>query len=177
MPKKRIYIVAEIGINHNGDIGICKDLINAAKSAGCDAIKLQKRSIDKVYSADFLNSPRNSPWGITQRDQKEGLEFNLDQYQEIDQYCKSIDIEWFASAWDKDSQMFLRQFDLRLNKVASAMIVNHDLLHSIAEEKKHTFISTGMSNYAQIDSAVKIFKDKRLPFRANAYRIYLSNEG
>ena len=89
MPKKRIYIVAEIGINHNGDIGICKDLINAAKSAGCDAIKLQKRSIDKVYSADFLNSPRNSPWGITQRDQKEGLEFNLDQYQEIDQYCKS----------------------------------------------------------------------------------------
>ena len=111
-----IFIVAEIGINHNGDIGITKDLIKAAKDAGCDAVKFQKRTIDLVYTQDFLDGTRESPWGTTQREQKEGLEFGLDEYQEIDSYSKEIGIEWFASSWDVESQKLLRQFDLKYNK-------------------------------------------------------------
>lgn len=153
-----IFIIAEVGINHNGDISIAKDLIKLAKMAGCDAVKFQKRTIDKVYSKELLDSPRESPWGKTQRDQKEALEFGLKEYQEIDRYCGELGIEWFASAWDVDSQIFLRQFGCKYNKVASAMIVDSGLLKEIASEKKHTFISTGMSTLAQVDAAVEIFK-------------------
>jgi len=153
-----IFITAEIGINHNGDLSICKELIDVAVDAKCDAIKLQKRDIDLVYSQDFLDSPRESPWGTTQREQKAGLEFDLDQYKEIDRYCKEKKIEWFASAWDLKSQEFLRQFNCKYNKVASAMIVHEALLKKIAEEKKHTFISTGMSTYEDIQKAVDVFK-------------------
>jgi N-acetylneuraminate synthase len=153
-----IFITAEIGINHNGDLSICKELIDVAVDAKCDAIKLQKRDIDLVYSQVFLDSPRESPWGTTQREQKAGLEFDLDEYKEIDRYCKEKEIEWFASAWDLKSQEFLRQFNCKYNKVASAMIVHEALLKKIAEEKKHTFISTGMSTYEDIQKAVDIFK-------------------
>ena len=111
MSDKSIFFVAEIGINHNGDLGICKELIDVAKSAGCDAVKFQKRTVDKVYGKDFLDSYRESPWGTTQREQKEALEFGKDEYIELDAYCKKIGIDWFASAWDLDSQKFLRQFD------------------------------------------------------------------
>ena len=128
-----IFIVAEIGINHNGDMTICKDLINAAADAGCDAVKFQKRDIDSVYTQDFLDSERKSPWGNTQREQKTGLEFEKNDYAEIDKYCNEIGIEWFASAWDLKSQEFLHQFDCKYNKVASAMIVYEDLLKMIAE--------------------------------------------
>jgi N-acetylneuraminate synthase len=155
--KKPIFIIGEIGINHNGDISICKQLIDVAVNSGCNAIKLQKRDVDLVYSKEILDSPRESPWGLTQRDQKNGLEFNVDQYHEIDQYCKKVNIEWFASAWDTKSQIFLRQFDCNYNKVASAMIIHTELLKLIAEEKKYTFISTGMATYSDIDAAVKIF--------------------
>jgi len=159
-----IYFVAEIGINHNGDMQICKELIDLAASAGCDAVKFQKRDIDQVYAKDLLDSPRESPWGTTQREQKEGLEFGLDEYQEIDGYCKEKGVEWFASAWDLNSQKFLRQFDCKHNKVASAMIVHKDLLKMIAEEGKHTFISTGMSTYDDIQSATDIFREANCPF-------------
>ena len=159
-----IFIIAEIGINHNGDISICKELINIAKESGCDAVKFQKRDINKVYGKDFLDSQRQSPWGNTQRDQKMGLEFDQNDYCEIDNYCKSLGIDWFASAWDIKSQIFLRQFNCKFNKVASAMIVYNDLLQLIAEERKHTFISTGMSSYADIDNAVSIFKKYDCPF-------------
>lgn len=159
-----IFIIAEIGINHNGDIEIAKQLIDVAKGAGADAVKFQKRTIDLVYTKELLDSPRESPWGTTQRAQKEGLEFGLDEYQEIDAYCKRMEIEWFASAWDIESQKFLRQFDLKYNKIASAMIVYEDLLKEVVSEKKHTFISTGMSNIEQIDSAVNIFKKADCPF-------------
>lgn len=159
-----IFIVAEIGINHNGDIDICKELIDCAIKAGCDAIKLQKRDIDLVYTKDFLESPRNSPYGKTQRDQKEGLEFDFNEYKEIDKYCKEKGIEWFASAWDINSQLFLRKFDCKYNKVASAMIVSHELLNLIADEGKHTFISTGMSTYSDIEKAINIFTKKNCPF-------------
>ena len=159
-----IFIIAEIGINHNGDMTICKDLIDLAASTGCDAVKFQKRDIDIVYSKEFLDSPRESLWGNTQRDQKLGLEFNYADYVEIDNYCKSKNIEWFASAWDLNSQKFLRQFNSRFNKIASAMIVHEDLLKEVASEGKHTFISTGMSTYEDIDKVVKIFRESNCPF-------------
>jgi len=162
--KKTIFIIGEIGINHNGDMSICKDLIDVAVEAGCSAVKFQKRDIDIVYTQDMLSLPRESPWGTTQREQKAGLEFNYDQYLEIDKYCDEKNIEWFASAWDTNSQEFLRKFDCKYNKVASAMIVHEDLLKMIAEEKKHTFISTGMTEYKDIQKAIDIFRAADCPF-------------
>ncbi len=153
-----IIIISEIGINHNGDMAICKQLIDVAKDAGADCVKFQKRDINQVYMQEFLDSPRESQWGKTQRDQKLGLEFGAEQYQEIEDYCKSKNIEWFASAWDVNSQKFLRQFNLKYNKVASAMIVYTELLKEIASEGKHTFISTGMTTYDDIHTAVDIFR-------------------
>jgi len=159
-----IFFIAEIGINHNGDINIAKDLIKLAKDTGCDAVKFQKRTIDLVYDKELLDSPRDSPWGSTQRDQKEGLEFGLEEYRVIDAYCKELGIEWFASAWDIESQKFLREFNCKYNKVASAMLPYDDLLEEIASEKKYTFISTGMSTVEQIDHAVEIFRKYECPF-------------
>src|SRR3972149_1774047 len=153
-----IFIIAEIGINHNGSLDIAKQLIDVAKDAGADAVKFQKRTIDLVYTKDLLDSPRQSPWGTTQREQKEGLEFCLEEYSKIDRYCREKGIAWFASAWDLESQKFLRQFDLKYNKVASAMLVYEELLYEIAMEGKHTFISTGMCLSEDIDKAVNIFK-------------------
>ncbi len=152
------FIIAELGINHNGDLGIAKKLIDIAKSAGCDAVKFQKRTIDEVYTTEFLAEHRDSPWGTTQRVQKEGLEFGYDEYREIDSYCKQLGIPWFASAWDMKSFLFLRQFDLKYDKVASAMIVDEDLLKHIAAGSSHTFISTGMSTMEDIAKAVEIFR-------------------
>ena len=159
-----IFVIAEIGINHNGSLDICKQLIDVAVKAGANAVKFQKRTIDLVYTRELLDSHRESPWGTTQRDQKKGLELELEDYQEIDRYCKQQNIAWFASAWDLESQKFLRQFDCKYNKVASAMIVYEDLLREIASEKKHTFISTGMSMTTDIDLAVDIFRDANCPF-------------
>lgn len=159
-----IVIIAEIGINHNGSIETCKRLIDAAADAGCDAVKFQKRDIDLVYTQEFLASPRESPWGATQRDQKKGLEFGFDEYTEIDKYCKKHELDWFASAWDLNSQKFLQSFDCRYNKVASAMLTNLDLLHEIAAEGKHTYISTGMSTFDDIDNAVDIFSKKNCSY-------------
>lgn len=159
-----IFIVAEIGINHNGDMSICKQLIDVASEAGCDAVKFQKRDINLVYSQHDLDSPRESPWGTTQREQKNGLEFDLTQYQEIQNYCKQKNIEWFASAWDLNSQKFLRNFNCKYNKVASAMIVHKELLKEIAQEGKHTLISTGMTTYKDIETAIDIFKNANCSF-------------
>ena len=159
-----IFIIAEIGINHNGDIGIAKDLITVTKDAGCDAVKFQKRTVNLVYTKEYLDSPRESPWGTMQRDQKEGLEFGLGEYTEIDFFCKEKNIEWYASAWDVESQKFLRQFNLRYNKIASAMIVDEKLLEQVASEKKYTFISTGMTELKAIDRAVEIFRESDCPF-------------
>ena len=159
-----IFVVAEIGINHNGDMSICKELVDAAVDADCDAVKFQKRNIDNVYTQDFLDSPRESPWGTTQREQKAGLEFNTKEYEQINQYCKEKGIKWFASAWDLDSQKFLQKFDCEYNKVASAMIVYEELLQMIANEGKHTFISTGMTTYDDIKKAVDIFEEAGCSF-------------
>ncbi len=159
-----VFITAEIGINHNGDIDIAKKLIDVASNAGCDAVKFQKRTVEKVYSKDILDSPRDSPWGKTTREQKMGLEFDFDEYKTIDDYCKTKKIDWYASSWDLDSQDFLKKFNLKYNKVASAMLTNIPLLKKIAEEKKHSFVSTGMSTMEQIQNAVKIFHENNCPF-------------
>ena len=159
-----IFIIAEIGINHNGSVEIAKQLIDVAMDAGADAVKFQKRTIDLVYTKEMLDSPRQSPWGTTQRAQKEGLEFGIKEYNEIDAYCKEKGIEWFASAWDLESKKFLRQYNCKYNKIASAMIVYEDLLKEVASEKKHTFISTGMTEFKQIDRAVEIFRNAGCPF-------------
>ena len=159
-----IFIVAEVGINHNGDLKLCKQLIDIALEAGCDAVKFQKRDINQVYSKEFLESSRESPWGNTQRDQKSGLEFSFDEYQDINDYCLEKKIEWFASAWDINSQIFLRNFNCKYNKIASAMLVDKNFLNLVASEGKHTFISTGMSTYDDIHSAVEIFKNKKCSF-------------
>ncbi len=159
-----IYIIAEIGINHNGNLQIAKDLISVAKKAGADAVKFQKRTIDKVYTQEFLAGLRESPWGTTQREQKEALEFGQAEYAQIDEYCRKQEIDWFASAWDLDSLGFLRQFDLKHNKVASAMLSDLDFLRAVAAEGKHTFMSTGMSTVQDIDTAVGIFKEAGCPF-------------
>jgi N-acetylneuraminate synthase len=159
-----IFIVGEIGINHNGDMSICKNLIDSAVDAGCDAVKFQKRDINLVYKQEFLDSPRESSWGSTQREQKNGLEFDVSEYNEIDKYCTERGIEWFASAWDLNSQQFLQQFNCKYNKIASAMIVYEDLLEMVAKEGKHTFISTGMTTYEDINKAVEIFREFNCSF-------------
>lgn len=158
------FVIAEIGINHNGDITIAKKLIDIAKNAGCDAVKFQKRTLEIVYTKELLDSSRESPWGKTQRDQKQGLEFGKKEYDIIDAYCKEKKIEWFASAWDVESQTFIQQYNLKYNKVASAMLTYMPILEMIAKEKKHTFISTGMSSFADIDQAVKVFRKQQCPF-------------
>lgn len=158
------YLIAEIGINHNGDLNIAKKLIDNAKLSGFDAVKFQKRCVDLVYSKEILDTPRKSPWGETTREQKLGLEFNKDQYDEIDRYCNEKKIDWFASAWEVESLNFLKNYDLKFNKIASAMIVDKFFLNEVAKEKKYTFISTGMSTKQNIDDAVKIFKDHKCDF-------------
>ena len=159
-----VFIIAEIGINHNGDLNLAKKLIDGAVTAGCHMVKFQKRTIDLVYTEEELDKYRTSPWGTTNRQQKEGLEFGEEEYDEIDRYCKEKNIEWTASAWDIPSQLFLRKYDLKYYKVASPMLTYTELLQTIAEEGKHTFISTGMSTTEQITNAVNIFKNANCPY-------------
>tara|TARA_B100000989_G_scaffold297227_1_gene282412 strand:+ start:75 stop:938 length:864 start_codon:yes stop_codon:yes gene_type:complete len=161
---KKCEIIAEIGINHNGDLKIAKQLIDVAKRCGCDYVKFQKRDIDIVYTKEFLDEKRDSPWGITQREQKKGLEFDRDEYNKIDEYCKKLNIKWFASAWDIESLNFLDKYKPNKQKVASAMITHEKFLNEVAERKVHTFISTGMTNPKIIDNAVNIFKKKSCDF-------------
>ena len=160
----KIYSIAEIGINHNGDLNICKKLIDVACESGFNAVKFQKRDIELVYNKEQLDSYRESPWGTTTREQKYGLEFSKEDYDTIDDYCKEKKIDWFASAWDLNSLRFLDNYDLKFHKVASAMIIDKSLLEEIAERNLHTFISTGMSNYDMIDEAVNIFKNKNCSY-------------
>jgi N-acetylneuraminate synthase len=160
----RLFLIAEIGINHNGSLDLAKKLIDAAADAGMDAVKFQKRTVEKVYTKEFLDSPRESPWGTTQRDQKMALEFNLEQYQEIDRYCREAGLGWSASAWDLDSQRFLQKFDRPFNKLASAMLGHKPLLQEIAAEGIKTFISTGMATVEEIDEVVNLFRKADCPF-------------
>ena len=160
----KVFVIAEIGINHNGDMNICKQLIDEAVKANCDAVKFQKRTLNKVYSQEELNSFRESPFGKTFYDQKKGLEFESEEYNEINKYCKTKNIEWFASAWDLESLVFLEKYNLKFNKIASAMIIDLEFLRAVAKQKKYTFISTGMSTFEDIKNAVDIFKNEGCEF-------------
>ena len=160
----KLFLIAEIGINHNGDLNIAKKLITEAKNAGFDSVKFQKRDINLVYSKEYLETYRESPWGKTQRKQKEGIEFGRKQYNEIDKFCKKLKIHWFASAWDLNSLKFLDKYKFKYNKIASAMLVDLELLKEVAKRKKYTFISTGMSTIKDIKNAVKIFKKFKCKF-------------
>ena len=155
---KYIYIVAEIGINHNGSLDYAKELIDMAVKCGCDAVKFQKRNLDIVYGDELLSQKRDSPWGNTQRDQKEALEFSLKEYDQIDQYCKDKSISWFASSWDQESQIAMRKYNFPYNKIASAMTTNKTFVELVASEQIPTFVSTGMTEINEIDWVVNIFR-------------------
>jgi N-acetylneuraminate synthase len=150
------YVIAEIGINHNGDIEIAKKLIDVAAASGCQAVKFQKRTIDVVYSAEELARPRESPFGTTNRDLKYGLEFGLEQYQEIDRTCKERKIDWFASCWDEASVDFIDQFGVSCYKIASASLTDDNLLRHTRSKGRPILLSTGMSTLEQIDHAVEV---------------------
>ena len=159
-----VFIIGEIGTNHNGSIDIAKKIIDAAVNTGFDAVKFQKKSVEKIYTKEFLDSFLESPWGTTQREMRLQREFSENEFKQIDQYCKKRKIEWFFSSWDIDSQISMRKFKTKFNKVASAMLVHEKLLEIIAEEGKPTFISTGMSTMKEIEKAVKIFRKYKCPF-------------
>ena len=159
-----VFIIAEVGTNHIGDLEIAKQIIDVAQKAGCDAVKFQKKNIDKIYTKEFLDSSIDSPWGTTQREMRLHREFSIKQFEEINKYCKKKKIMWFISCWDTDSQISMRKFKTKYNKVASAMLTHNKLLELIAKEKKYTFISTGMSTMKDISNATKIFKKHKCPF-------------
>ena len=156
------FIVAEIGINHNGSMDVTKKLIDVAKDAGCDAVKFQKRTVDIIYTKEELDMLRESPWGITNREQKYGLEFTYDDYKEIDEYCKKKNIMWFASCWDKDSVDFIDQFNPPCYKIASASITDDVLLMHIKSKGKPMILSTGMSTMKQIYHAINLLGQNNL---------------
>ncbi len=159
-----VFIIGEIGTNHTGDIKIAKKIIDAAVAAGFDAIKFQKKNVEKIYTNKFLDSYLESPWGTTQREMRLYREFSNKQFNEIDKYCKKKKIPWFVSCWDVDSQIEMKKFKLKYNKIASAMLIHEKLLKIVAKEKKHTFVSTGMSEMKDIEKAVKIFRKEKCPF-------------
>ena len=159
-----IFIIAEIGINHNGELDLAKQLIQAAVDAGADAVKFQKRTLDIVYGEEELARPRENPYGTTNGDLKRHLEFGQADFDEIDRYCKEKGIAWSASAWDVPSQLFLQQYNVTFNKVASALICHEELLHTVAKEGRQTYISTGMATIDEIDRAVEIFREHDCPF-------------
>ena len=150
------FIIAEIGINHNGDIDLAKRLISVAVAAGCDAVKFQKRTIDVVYTAEELAKARENPFGSTNGDLKYGLEFEQDEYEEIDAFCKSLKMTWFASPWDEGSVDFLERFKAPVHKIASACLTDDNLLRHVRKTGKPVIVSTGMSTYEEIDHAVGV---------------------
>ncbi len=163
------YVVAEIGINHNGDVELAKKLIATAEAAGCNAVKFQKRTIDVVYTKAELDRPRESPFGDTNGALKRGLELGLDAYKEIDRYCKELDIPWFASCWDEASVDFIEQFKPACYKIAGACLTDDNLLRHHRATKRPIILSTGMSSLEQIDHAVQVLgKDDLIILQATS---------
>lgn len=160
-----VFIIAEIGINHNGDISLAKKLIDVALFAGCDAVKFQKRNPETCVPPQQRDVIRETPWGtMTYLEYRYKVEFGEKEYGEIDRYCKEKNMEWFASAWDLDSLTFLKKYNLEHGKIPSAMVTNISLLEAAAEERKYTFISTGMSTMQEIEKAIEIFRKHDCPF-------------
>lgn len=156
------YVIAEIGINHNGDIDLAKRLISVAVAAGCDAVKFQKRTVEIVYSAEELAKPRESPFGATNGDLKRGLELDYYDYQEVDAFCRASKISWFASCWDEKSVDFINRFNPLCYKIASASLTDDHLLRHTRATGKPVILSTGMSTIDQIDHAVEVLGKQNL---------------
>ena len=157
-------LIAEIGINHNGDLDLAKQIIDIAYESGCDFVKFQKRNPDVCVPQKIRNTLRDTPWGvITYLEYKKKIEFGLNEYIEIDKYCKNKGIEWSASAWDLESQDFINKFKVPFNKVASAMNTNLDFIEKVAKEGKLTFLSTGMSTLDDVKNSVDIFRSYNCP--------------
>jgi N-acetylneuraminate synthase len=162
---KKPFLIAEVGINHNGSVAIAKKIIDLAKKYNFDAVKFQKRNPNISVPVNQKDVMRESPWGyISYLEYKKKIEFGKKEYDIIDNYCKKKNISWFASPWDIDSVNFLKQFKCKFNKIASAMLTNISLLEEVAKEKKHTFISVGMSKEKDIVSAIKIFNKFKCKF-------------
>jgi N-acetylneuraminate synthase len=157
-----VMVIAEIGINHNGDVDLCKDLITASAEAGCDVVKFQKRTVDVVYSTDELARPRENPFGVTNGDLKRGLEFDEFAYAEIAKLCASLGVAWTASCWDEASVDFIEQFDPPFYKIASASLTDAGLLRHHKETGRPIVMSTGMSSLEEVDRAVEILGTGRL---------------
>ena len=156
------YVIAEIGINHNGDVDLAKRLISVAVAAGCDAVKFQKRTVDVVYTAKELSTPRPNPFGDTNGDLKFGLEFEHEDYAEIAQFCRSVKIPWFVSPWDEQAVDFMEEFDTPVYKIASASLTDDNLLRHVRSTGKPVIASTGMSTYDEIDHAVNVLGKENL---------------
>ncbi len=156
------FVVADIGINHNGDLDIAKQLIDWAFRAGCDAVKFQKRTIELVYTEEELLKPRSSPFGETNGDLKRGLEFSLRDYIQIDRYCKKLGIMWFASCWDTESVKFMEVFNPPCHKIASAMLTNKPLLDALKSTGRPLILSTGMSTQDEIFDTIKYMRQDNL---------------
>ena len=156
------YVIGEIGINHNGNVEMAKNLISVAKNAGCNAVKFQKRTIDIVYTPEELAKPRENPFGPTNGDLKRGLEFGQEQYAEIDEFCREMEIPWFASAWDEPSVDFIAHFPVLCYKIASASLTDDALLQHTRNTGKPLLLSTGMSTWEEIDHAVEVLGKENL---------------
>lgn len=156
------FIIAEIGINHNGSLDLAKRMIDEAVIAGCDAVKFQKRTVSKVYTPEELDIYRPNYYGSTNRDLKLGLELSYEDYCEIDEYCKTKSIMWFASCWDEDSVDFIEQFDVPCHKIASALLTDDSFLAKIKKTNKPVLLSTGMSTMEEIRHAVKVLGEENL---------------
>jgi N-acetylneuraminate synthase len=154
---KKTYIIAEIGINHNGDLNIAKELINTAHENGCDAVKFQKRTIEDVYTEKELDTPRESPWGTTNREQKEGLEFSYDEYKHLEEYAKNKGLDFIVSCWDLNSVKLVEEnLSVDYHKVASALITDRAFLEALKATGKPIILSTGMSSQDEVDKAMEI---------------------
>ena len=165
LKRKNPFLIAEIGINHNGSVDLAKKLIYLAKKYNFDAVKFQKRDLNICIPEHEKEKIRNTPWGeMTYLDYKKKIEFGEKEFKIIDKYCEKLKIDWFCSPWDVNSLKFLKKFKTKYNKIASSMLTNHELVNLIAKEKKLTFISTGMSEMLDINKAVKIFKKNKCNF-------------
>lgn len=156
----KCVIVGEIGINHNGDLNVARDLTFVFSSAGGDYVKFQKREINLVYTDEELDRFRESPWGMTNREQKNGLEFGKSEYDQICKVCETHKIAWFASPWDINSVYFLSKYDLPYIKVASALITDFELLEAVKQTTVPVIISTGMSSKKEVDECLKFLGDQ-----------------
>lgn len=157
---KKTYIIAEIGINHNGDLNLAKDLILMAKSSGCDAVKFQKRDIDSVYTEEELSTYRESPWGTTNRQQKEGLEFSIDDYKILEKYTNDLNLDFIVSCWDNKSlDLIENNLNVKYHKIASALLTDRSFLEKINQTGKPVILSTGMSTDDEIDAALRVLNN------------------